>query len=140
MIDEKDFGISTLILLNILIFTISSFEQVTFLFLFQSVFIAFYSFTCMSYFHTILMKKPSQLLVVIMISVMVLNSLIIPPNTTFIFIIFSSIAIITISLTIRIYKRKRITRKKDEIDRELNDEWEEEPHILFEESDIGKLV
>ena len=140
MRNEKDFGIATLILLNILLFTMSSFEKQLFFFLFQSVFISFYCFTCMSYFYTILRKKSSSTLPIIIILVMALNLFLIPPRGYPIYVISGSIAITIVTLSIRIYKKRKVIRKQDEIDKELNDNWEEEPHILFEESEIGKLV
>ena len=94
----------------------------------------------MSYFYTILTRKSSSLLPIIIVLVMTLNLFLIPPRGYPVYVIGGSIIIILIVFSIKIYKKRRVIKKQEEIDKELDDNWEEEPHILFEESAIGKLV
>lgn len=138
---ERDLGILTLLMVNTLLFTTTAFRMELFEFLLQALFISFYCFLTLSYSYTILRKEQNQSMPIIIFILMILNMVLVQFTIEVYLILTTSILIGISSLCIRIYKkRKKIIKKKYEIEKELDDNWEEEPHLIFEDSDIGRMV
>ena len=128
-------------MLNVLLFTILSFDMKILDFLIQSLLIAFYCFVCLSYLYTILKKNTSNSLPTILFLIMIINIFLLRYKNNLYILLIASTIVGLVASGIRVYKkRQKIIRKKEEIDKELDDDWSEEPHLLFEESEIGKLV
>lgn len=134
---ERELGIMTLLVLSILIIAMEaiSIGNGTFYLLGASVLSTI--FLAFTYLDTVVRGRPSTSLPGIIFLINLFSGLLfirqLDPANAMALALACIIGIIASS--IRIYKKqkkRRLLRKREEIDKELDDPWKETPHIIYE--------
>lgn len=137
---EKNLSTATLVLLDIVILTRTCFQIKGNWFYFQVIFTGLYIFLTYSYLKTLLTKNPSTRLPTIIFILIFLNTINISSKIStenaLILIIISTAGIIVSSIKLykkyKYIKHKKLVRRQDEIDKQLDDSWTESPHIIYD--------
>lgn len=130
---EKELGLATLILLNIILFNMASQTMGDIAFYAQTALLLFYVFQGGVFFMTLIEKNPSTSIPGITFLIMLVNTLFIAKTGYLLFTFMISIIGIAIA-SLKFYKKhiRKMVKKKDILNRELDDSWDEEPHIIYE--------
>jgi hypothetical protein len=130
---EKELGLATLLLLNVLLFVVASQQMQTIGFYVQTSLVFFYLFQGGVFLITLLEKKPSTSIPGITFLVMFCNAFFITGTGYMIATVICSITGLIIT-TLKFYKKhlRKTIKKQDILDKELDDSWEKDPHVIYE--------
>ena len=153
MSNHKESGIIFSIIITIILTSQFAINRDTWFLILQSQIIVICSFFLFAFAHTIKSKKKEFRLLEISLIILLCNSIILLlSNLNYHIIssiITSSMGLLLVFLNkktkkiakkqIKSAKNRHSRKRKDDIDRQLDDPWKEEPHILYDAFELEKF-